>query len=68
MGKITTGVSLGMTLYEISDGQKNVIGEGGLDLIMIGVGTIPTYGWAISCGYFLGKSAIESYNMDFWNK
>ena len=68
LGKITTGVSLGMTLYEISVGQKNVIGEGGLDLIMIGVGTIPTYGWAISCGYFLGKSALESYNMDFWNK
>ena len=50
------------------DGQKNIIGEGGLDLIMIGVGFIPTYGWAISSAYFLEKSALENNNLDFWNE
>ena len=68
LGTISAIASLGMTSAEILQGQKNIIGEGGLDLIMIGVGYIPTYGWAISSGYFLGKSALESYNMDFWNK
>ena len=54
--------------YEIYDDQKNIIGEGGLDLIMTGVGFIPGYGWAISSAYFLGKSALENNNLDFWNE
>ena len=57
-----------MTAVEISQDQKNIIGEGGLDLIMIGVGFIPGYGWAISSAYFLGKIALEYNDMDFWNK
>ena len=61
-------LSLGMTIYEIQDDQKNIIGGGGLDLIMTGVGFIPTYGWAISSAYFLGKSALEENDLDFWNK
>ena len=48
-------------------GKKNIIGEGGLDIIMTGVGFVPGYGWAISTTYFLGKYAMEELDMDFWN-
>lgn len=68
LGSVTGVVSFVMTADEISDGQKNLIGEGGLDLIMTGVGFIPGYGWAISSAYFLGKSALEYKDLDFWNK
>ena len=57
-----------MTAIEIWQDQKKIIGEGGLDLIMTSVGFIPPYGWAISSAYFLGKSALEYNDMDFWNK
>lgn len=57
-----------MTAVEIWQGQKKLIGEGGIDLIMTGVGFIPGYGWAISSAYFLGKSALEYKDLDFWNK
>lgn len=66
---LTCGVVSGlMTGYEIWQGQKNLVGEGGLDLIMTGVGFLPVYGWAVSSAYFLGKSAFEKNHMDFWNK
>ena len=68
MGSVTGVVSFVMTADEISDGQKNLIGEGGIDLIMTGVGFIPGNGWAISSAYFLGKSALEYKDLDFWNK
>jgi len=68
-----TGVALGvagigMTAYEIGTGQKNLIGEGGLDLIMGGVGFIPGGGWIVSGAYFGGKALLESTGNDFWNQ
>ena len=50
------------------EGKKNIIGEGGLDLIMTGAGYIPPYGWVVSGAYFLGKYGMEELNIDFWNK
>ena len=60
--------SVFMTGYEIIEGKKNIIGEGGLDLIMTGAGYIPPYGWVVSGAYFLGKYGMEELNIDFWNK
>jgi cell well associated rhsD protein len=60
--------SVFMTGYEIIEGKKNIIGEGGLDLIMTGAGYIPPYGWIVSGAYFLGKYGMEELNIDFWNK
>ena len=66
---IASGViSAYMTLKEIRAKKKNFIGEGGLDLIMTGVGYIPPYGWVVSGAYFLGKYGMEELNIDFWNK
>ena len=53
MGRISGAVSIGMTGYEIYEKKKNIIGEGGLDLIMTGAGFIPPYGWVVSGAYFL---------------
>ena len=61
-------ISVGMTIYEIYEKKKNIIGEGGLDLIMTGAGYIPPYGWVVSGAYFLGKYGMEELNIDFWNK
>ena len=61
-------ISVGMTIYEIYEKKKNIIGEGGLDLIMTGAGYIPPYGWVVSGAYFLGKYGMEEFNIDFWNK
>ena len=61
-------ISVGMTGYEIYEKKKNIIGEGGLDLIMTGAGFIPPYGWVVSGAYFLGKYGMEELNIDFWNK
>ena len=61
-------ISVGMTGYEIYEKKKNIIGEGGLDLIMTGVGYISPYGWVVSGAYFLGKYGMEELNIDFWNK
>ena len=66
---IATGVASGvMTAVEIWQGQKKLIGEGGLDLIITGVSFIPGYGWAVSSVYFLGKNVLEYNDLDFWNK
>ncbi|MBQ4034163.1 MAG: hypothetical protein II623_01745 [Paludibacteraceae bacterium] len=68
LGRISGVVSAGMIGYEIYTGQKNLIGEGGLDLVMTGVAFIPVYGWAVSGGYFLGKYILEESDLDFWNR
>ena len=68
LGAASGILSLSMTGIEIYEGQKNIIGEGGLDLIMTSVGFIPTYGWVISSVYFLGKIALEENDLDFWNE
>jgi len=61
LGWGSAALSFLMTAYEISEHQKKLIGEGGVDFIMTGVGFIPTYGWAISSAYFLGKRAWGEY-------
>ena len=68
MGIASGLASVFMTGYEIIEGKKNIIGEGGLDLIMTGAGYIPPYGWVVSGAYFLGKYGMEELNIDFWNK
>ena len=68
LGVVSSLVSAGMTGYEIKQGKKNIIGEGGLDLIMTGVGFYGPYGWLISGGYFIGKYVLEDNNLDFWKK
>ena len=66
---IATGVASGvMTAVEIWQGQKKLIGEGGLDLIITVVSFIPGYGWAVSSVYFLGKNVLEYNDLDFWYK
>lgn len=67
-GSVSGGVSAYMIVKEINEGKKNVIGEGGLDLIMTGVGFIPGYGWIISGSYFIAKYGLEMNQLDFWNK
>ena len=67
-GRVSGILSGLMTTAEIYAGEKNLIGEGGLDLIMTGVGFIGPYGWAISSGYFLIKLTLENTGNDFWNK
>jgi hypothetical protein len=67
------GTALGVggllvTFIEIRTGDKKLIGEGGLDLIMGGVGFIPVWGWAASGTYWIGKFALEQTGNDFWNK
>ncbi|MEO8886663.1 MAG: DUF6443 domain-containing protein [Mucilaginibacter sp.] len=66
-GKVLGGIGVGITVAEIWTGNKKLVGEGGLDLIMGGVGFIPVYGWAISGTYFLGKAALQATGNDFWN-
>ena len=68
VGRISGAVSVGMTIYEMIEKKKNIIGEGGLDLIMTGAGYIPPYGWVVSGAYFLGKYGMEELNIVFWNK
>jgi len=67
-GAVLGVVGVGMTGYEIYTGQKSLIGEGGLDLIMGGVAFIPGGGWIASGLYFGGKWALEASGNDFWNK
>jgi len=68
VGGVVLGV-IGMygTYTEIRDGKKNLIGEGGLDLIMGGVGFIPGGGWIVSGAYFGGKAVLTWVGWDFWN-
>ena len=68
VGIVSGLASAVMTIYEMHEGKKNIIGEGGLDLIMTGAGYIPPYGWVVSGAYFLGKYGMEELNIDFWNK
>ena len=68
VGIVSGLASVVMTGYEMIEGKKNIIGEGGLDLIMTGAGYIPPYGWVVSGAYFLGKYGMEELNIDFWNK
>jgi len=69
VGGVATGLAgMGMTGYEIYTGQKEFIGEGGMDLIMGGVAFIPGGGWIISGVYFGGKLLLESTGNDFWNE
>ncbi len=69
VGGIVTGVlGVGITAFEIRNGQKSLIGEGGLDLIMGGVAFIPGGGWVVSGLYFGGKIFLEYTGYDFWNK
>ena len=67
-GAVLGGVGFIMTGAEIYSGQKSLIGEGGLDLIMGGVAFIPGGGWIASGLYFGGKWALEATGNDFWNK
>ncbi|MGB5979293.1 MAG: hypothetical protein WBG62_17905, partial [Cyclobacteriaceae bacterium] len=60
-------VGMGMTGYEIYTGEKNLLGEGGLDLIMGGVAFIPGGGWLVSGAYFGGKALLEYTGNDIWN-
>jgi|GEM_PF-1896249 len=69
VGGAATGVlGVGMTGYEIYTGQKSLMGEGGLDLIMGGVAFIPGGGWIVSGAYFGGKYLLEATGNDFWNE
>ena len=57
-----------MTAIEVGTGQKSLVGEGGLDLIMGGVAFIPYGGWVVSGVYFWGKVLLEYTGNDFWNE
>lgn len=67
-GFATSALSVGMTSIEIYTGQKSLLGEGGLDLIMGGVAFIPGGGWIVSGAYFGGKYLLEATGNDFWNE
>ncbi|PWG77958.1 RHS repeat-associated core domain-containing protein, partial [Pararcticibacter amylolyticus] len=67
-GAILGGIGVVMTGVEIYNGNKSLVGEGGLDLIMGGVGFIPGWGWAASGLYFGGKYLLQETGNDFWNK
>jgi hypothetical protein len=66
-GVVLGAYGLYKTGEEIYNGKKSLIGEGGLDLIMGGVGFIPDGGWIISGLYFGGKAILEATGNDFWN-
>ena len=61
IGGVTGVFGMGMTVSETLTGQKNWIGEGGLDLIMGAAGFFWPYGTVISAIYFTGGKYI-------WNK
>ena len=67
IGGVSGGISAFMIVKEMKEGKKHLIGEGGLDLIMTGVGFIPGYGWMVSGSYFLVKYGMEMNQWDFWN-
>ena len=67
-GAIIGAAGMAMTTAEIISGKKQLIGEGGLDLIMGGVGFIPGGGWIASGLYFGGKYVLQETGNDFWNK
>ncbi len=66
-GKVVGVVGVGVTVWEIASGKKNLIGEGGLDLVMGGIG-FTGWGAPVSLIYFGGKLALEATGNDFWNK
>lgn len=61
------GIGLAGTVIEMIKGKKKLVGEGGLDLIMGGVGFIPGGGWIVSGVYFGGKELLEYVGWDIWN-
>ena len=65
-GWVTGGIGMYMTYKEIEAGQKNWMGEGGLDMFIGVVGFIPGWGWAISGAYFGGKMILEATDNKFW--
>ena len=65
--KVVGGIGVGITIWEIVDGKKNLVGEGGLDLVMGGIG-FTGWGAPVSLIYFGGKWALEATDNDFWNK
>ncbi|WP_265429944.1 RHS repeat protein [Chryseobacterium sp. YIM B08800] len=66
-GKVVGGIGVGITVWEIASGRKNLVGEGGLDLIMGGIG-FTGWGAPVSLIYFGGKLVLEQTGNDFWNK
>ncbi|WP_148038939.1 hypothetical protein [Proteiniphilum sp. X52] len=61
-------IGVGMTFLEIKEGHKELVGEGGVDLIMGFVGFVPGWGWAAAGIYFGGKFLLEATGNDFWNE
>ena len=69
LGKVSAGVSAAMTIYEMTEGKKRLVGEGGVDLIMTGVGIWGgPIGFGASLMYFGRKMYLEETDQDFWNK
>ncbi|MCQ2208955.1 MAG: hypothetical protein MJZ34_01560 [Paludibacteraceae bacterium] len=66
LGRFTGAVGLGMTYLEIRRGEKEWLGEGGLDFAMGLVGFIPGYGWLVSGTYFGTKMILEYSGNKFW--
>lgn len=66
-GKVVGGLGIGVTIWEIGSGRKNLIGEGGLDLVMGGIG-FTGWGTPVSLIYFGGKWVLQEAGNDFWNK
>jgi hypothetical protein len=66
IGGVTGVFGMGMTVSETLTGQKNWIGEGGLDLIMGAAGFFWPYGTAASAAYFGGKYILEEAGYKFW--
>ena len=66
IGGVTGVFGMGMTVSETLTGQKNWIGEGGLDLIMGAAGFFWPYGTAASAAYFGGKYILEEVGYKFW--
>jgi hypothetical protein len=67
-GRVVGVVGMGFTVYDMLEGRKSLTGEGGLDLIMGGVGFIGPWGALASALYFGGKWALIETGYDFWNR
>lgn len=61
VGAAANGISVAVSFYEIGTGEKELFGEGGLDLIMGAVGFIPGWGTAISFTYFVVAKPLYNY-------
>ena len=67
-GAALSAAGVVITTAEILNGNKKLVGEGGLDLVMGGIGFVPGWGWAVSGLYFGGKYILQETGNDFWNK